>query len=53
MDDHTLMNFCKKFKKNGFNCFMYDPLLTKEQNSTNNFLHKLDNTTHLQIEMAY
>jgi UDP-N-acetyl-D-galactosamine dehydrogenase len=37
------LDIYKKFKKNGFNCFMYDPLITKEQNSINNFLHKLPN----------
>ena len=34
------LDIYKKFKKNNFNCFMYDPLLTKEQNRINNFLHK-------------
>jgi len=37
------LDIYKKFKKNGFNCFMYDPLLTKEQNKINNFLYKFPN----------
>jgi UDP-N-acetyl-D-galactosamine dehydrogenase len=37
------LDIYKKFKKNNFNCLMYDPLLSKEQNMNNNFLHKLTN----------
>lgn len=37
------LDIYKKFKKNNFNCFMYDPLLTNEQNKINSFLNKLPN----------
>jgi UDP-N-acetyl-D-galactosamine dehydrogenase len=34
------LDIYKKFRKNNFNCFMYDPLLTKQENISNNFLCK-------------
>lgn len=43
------LNVYQKFKKNKFNCFMYDPILTKEQNIKYNFLNKLPNLIKFKV----